>query len=210
MRDTYFKEINTQNKSYFLGLMYSDGNVYKRKDRKNSYRIQLKLNSKDKYIIEKFSNEIECHIGIRDEKDGSRLIFTNRVFAEWLIYQGCIPKKSLVKKYPTNIPNKYMGSFIRGYLDGNGNLALRKNRLVIRVYSGSKDFIYGLKEILEVNNIKITNIYDNSVKSGTYSLEIGRKNEVLKFLNFVYDNKEEAYLERKFSIACQYRDNLNI
>ena len=210
MIDNYFEKIDTQEKSYFLGLMYSDGNVYKRKDRPDSYRIQLKLNINDRYIIEEFSKEIQCHIKIRDEKDGSRLIFTNKIFAKHLINQGCIPKKSLTKNFPKNISDKYMGSFVRGYLDGNGNMSLRKNRLIIRIYSGSEKFIYGLEDILSSKNINITNIYDNTKLSGIYSLELGRKLEVEKFLKFIYSSKNNCYLKRKYSIVCQYRDNLYI
>ena len=93
MIDDYFKEIDTSDKSYFLGMMFADGNIYKRKDRKETYRIQLKLKKEDKYLVEKFSDCIASHIKVRDEKDGSRLIFTNKAIALDLISQGCIPKK---------------------------------------------------------------------------------------------------------------------
>ena len=52
--ETYFDNIDTQNKAYVLGLLYADGNVSKTK-----YRLQLSLQERDKHILEQIRNDMK-------------------------------------------------------------------------------------------------------------------------------------------------------
>lgn len=55
----FFEIINTEEKAYWLGFMYADGNVRKRK---NQSVIQIKVN--DHEIIEKFIKSINGNMSV--------------------------------------------------------------------------------------------------------------------------------------------------
>ena len=190
----YFKEIDTKEKAYFFGLLYADGSIYKRKDRPGTYRIQLKLQEQDEYIIQKFKEAIKTDINIRKEKDGSRLIFTNKEIAEDLISHGCIENKSKIKKFP-EIKKELFWDFLRGYFDGNGSVGILKTSTYFRIFTGSKDFAEGLKNELALYGIKI-NIFDNSNSSGTWELSTGKKEQVKIISEKMYE-ETELFLTRK-------------
>ena len=50
--EEYFKEIDTSNKAYFLGLIYADGSVF-------NNNCKIKLVETDGYILESFKKEVE-------------------------------------------------------------------------------------------------------------------------------------------------------
>lgn len=191
----YFKEINTKEKAYFFGLLYADGNIYKRKDRPGTYRIQLKLQEQDEYIIQKFKEEIKTDIKIRKEKDGSRLIFTNKEIAEDLIYHGCVENKSKIKKFP-EIEKEFFWDFLRGYFDGNGSVGKSKTSIYFRIFTGSKDFAEGLKNELELFNIKI-NLFNNTAKAGVWELNTGKKEQVKTISEKMYEDTELFLIRKK-------------
>ena len=61
--DNYFENIDTEEKAYFLGLIYSDGNV---RERNGKYYLNIELKREDKYILEKFASELRCGNKIYD------------------------------------------------------------------------------------------------------------------------------------------------
>lgn len=60
---TYFENIDTEEKSYWLGFLYADGYVRRRHE---GGQLKLKLNVKDKNHIEKFKNSIKSDAEIKD------------------------------------------------------------------------------------------------------------------------------------------------
>lgn len=202
MISNYFHTIDSYDKAYWLGLLFADGNVYKRSDRPNGYRIQLKLKEEDSYLIDRFRETLECHINVRHEEDGARLIFTNKEMGKDLIDLGCVPRKSLVVKFP-NIPDKYKWSFVRGYFDGNGSFLLHKNNCFYwRIFTGSRDFQRGLLDFLNEWDIllKERKLYD----SGCYEVSTANKDYLKVILPNMYANTTDLYLKRKYDYAVKY------
>ena len=52
----FFNKIDSKEKAYWLGMLYADGNVYKRSE--NWFNTQLGVNKKDRMIIDRFANAI--------------------------------------------------------------------------------------------------------------------------------------------------------
>lgn len=121
----FFETIDTEEKAYWLGFMYADGNVRKHR---NQSVIQIKVN--DQEIIEKFIKSINGNMSVsyytnQIGKTISAIHLTSDKMFDDLIKQGCIPNKSLVLTFPSKhqVPENLMNHFIRGYFDGDGSIS---------------------------------------------------------------------------------------
>lgn len=56
----FFKDIDTEEKAYWLGFLYADGCIYKGAS-KNSYRMQINIQASDSDVLEKFKNSIQAN-----------------------------------------------------------------------------------------------------------------------------------------------------
>lgn len=203
---SFFKKINTESKAYFLGLLYADGCIYM----KNNC-VSIGLQEKDKYILESFIKELGYTGKLTVEKlsnknpnhqDSYRLSLYSKSMCEDLINLGCVPKKSLVIKFPTSkqVPEYLMRHFIRGYFDGDGCIYIGTKGPSISLIStnnfciGIKDFI---KDKLNIDSyIRTPSVYKNK-DSVTKILFIGGKINVYKFGRWLY-NHSNFYLKRKY------------
>lgn len=195
----FFKKIDSSEKAYILGMMYSDGNVYKNRSRITLWDIDVEILIKISKIL-KYEGPL-TYREARNKKCRPQYTLTvcRAEISKDLINLGCIPNKSLILKFPTTdiVPIDLTSHFIRGVFDGDGSIS--KNSCSI---TGSYNFIYGLKNFIEINNIaSITNIYQrykNKIPEKTaHSLYIGRKEESIKFLNYIYKDHNGLCIDRK-------------
>lgn len=201
-----FKNINEPWKAYFLGWMYSDGNVYIKSKR---YTVSLCLAEKDKCILNYFNEKIYDNnrkLNFRKsryKKDTNylcsslyRLTIDSKIICDDLILNGVVPNKSKIIKAPLLLNQNLFPYFIQGVFEGDGNISKNRteNNRVVRIFSASYDFIFWLKNILETNY----NIYFNiRKKEKLFVLTSSRKEEILKFKNLIYENCTFK-LERKY------------
>ena len=194
--ENYFDVINTEDKAYFLGLMYADGNVSK-----SGNMCKISLQEQDVDILEKFKTYIKSNQPLYFEKPKTehwsntyRLCMYNKIFKNGLIKNGCVPKKSLVLKFPTGdqVPNHLLKHFIRGYFDGDGHITKYGASSVV----SSKNFIENLQ--LNLSNIGINSYIRDCKNPLTKRLIISKKENSLKFLEMIYDNST-VYLNRKYN-----------
>lgn len=190
----FFKIIETQEQAYFLGFLYADGSV---RDTKNRAEIKLKLHYRDKYIIENFNKVIEGNYPIKSEKNTNcyKIDIGSRTMARDLIKKGCVPRKSLVLKFP-GINEELLNHFIRGYFDGNGCISINKHGYPVVNFVGSKPFITILKKKL----ICLCGLPDTQVRPSGKAYELAYHGipQLLRIRNFLYkDAKESLYLYRK-------------
>jgi len=150
----YFKVIDTEDKAYFLGLLYADGNVYMKRN-----RVQITLANEDSYMLDKFSEVTESTAKLYNDRGKySKVILESKILCEDIIKLGCFPNKSLTLQFPTEeqVPNHLLHHFIRGYFDGDGHVSLHK-KLVNPYYyinlTSSEEFIVKLKDVLEEQGI---------------------------------------------------------
>lgn len=202
IKEDYFKDINTAEKSYFLGLIMADGNMYLRSDGKYQFSLQLKETDSD--IIYKFAKAIEFNEdkvkaknGVRNgTKTFGRSIKTyNQKFCLNLIHKGVIPNKS-GKEYIPEV-NGFEIDFIRGFIDGDGWIGNSRNRIGLASMS--------FKIIEQITNyFKLTlniSIPINTDKN-LFRFDIYKKEKVFKILNHLY-YKECISLERKNKLAIE-------
>lgn len=197
-----FKIIDTEEKAYWLGFLYADGCVGSVES-----KIELSLAERDFHHIEKFRNFIGINnkISYRPKTKAYRYSFRSESCKQDLINKGCVPKKSLILKYPTyeQVPKKFSKDFIRGYFDGDGWFTNTPSCFQAGII-GTIDFIKGFLDNIEDIN-KNNKIFICNRENGTKRYVFGAYQDVFNFLNWIYKDAK-IYLDRKY--AC-YLDFIN-
>lgn len=191
----FFQKIDTEEKAYFLGLLYADGC-------NNGKIIDIGLSEIDVDILNKFLKAISANfqktynssIKKRNPKQSNqyRVRFTSVKMASDLSKLGCIPRKTCVLKFPTEeqVPTHLMRHFVRGYFDGDGNIGKykreQKGRYYYRVSSAiasSHDFCEGYKKYLK----RALNIECCLYKRKNYAeVTINNNSNCKIFLDWIY------------------------
>lgn len=214
-----FEYIDCEWKSYFLGWMFSDGNVY---TGAGKHTISLCITESDKYILEYFNNKIysgEKPLNYRESrpKKGTdyvckplwRFQIDSSKICKDLISAGLIQNKSLTKKFPNCLLDENIKHFIRGYFEGNGSVSInsKKNSLYVRVFSGSEVFIKELQNQLLIT-FKIPTKF-REITATSFSLTLGKREYVEKFYSLLYDDCEMS-LSRKKTKFKYKNETINI
>lgn len=185
INDNYFEDINTQEKAYFLGLLFADGNVSSKKN-----KISINLKKQDAYLIEKFKEDTQSDYRLSEKAFKNNPNWESQMYIqvyskkmkEDLIRHGCTPKKSKTLIFP-EIKKEKFWHFVRGYFDGDGCISGVRNKQI--TIAGSLFFNLKLKEIL-FNEYGI--VAQIRVKSETFSiLVISRREYLVKMRELMYD-----------------------
>ena len=193
-----FDTIDTEAKSYFLGLLMADGCI-----KKNSISLGLI----DLEMIEEFkgflsaTNEITCRPAKDNSKDFYQLQVFSKLFIQKISNLGLVMKKSTRTKIPEQIPSHLIHHFIRGYFDGDGNWATNKNKKGFRITSCSYGVLNQIQDILIHHKIMRPHNWirkDLREKGNhiTYFLDIGAKYDLIRFGDFIYKDST-IFLDRK-------------
>ena len=193
INESIFETIDSPDKAYWLGVMYSDGFISKR-DYTNHFGISVSI--RDKEWLEKFktflgySGEIKQYEVKQGYKPGTlyvRLLIGNNKIVSDLEKWGVVEHKT---KLITKLPEiDFLDDFIRGYNDGDGSLAKRLPHIAI---SGNKEF---LEDIAKYFGLPYNLYQDKSIYSLQYNASCSRYLEKRLYKNANY------YLQRKYEIA---------
>lgn len=208
-----FDVIDTEEKAYWLGFLYADGNISS-----NGHRLEVILAIKDVDHLEKFRKFLNLETKVRIAKNSgkgefiARLSVRNKNIWTQLNNKGCVPKKSLILQFPNEnvFANKNLiYDFIRGYCDGDGCLSMRKYKTKIKTdvsFVGTEMFLVGLEKFLNIKGYvgsKNSKNYDNKAFELKYASVKARK-----VARLLYENSN-IYLDRKYKIYenfCRYEE----
>lgn len=137
--DNYFSEINTANKAYIIGLIASDGNIYKRKTKRHQGQLRISLQNGNseynllQYILDDMNatHPIQHNTIKYGDKEREYISFTivsDQIYNN-LIDIGISPKKTWIMDINvviSNIPREFIRDFLRGYFDGDGSIVIPK------------------------------------------------------------------------------------
>ena len=187
----------------------SDGCLSKSGRNKNRYTVRICSNDFD--IIE-WLHTYMC-VGNKIYKQGQNgfvIQFRNECSIKFMMDYGLKERKSLDAVFP-DIPDDFLGDFIRGYFDGNGSMVLQRTRYntyaQVSFTSGSKKFLDALKDRLSQHDIASHIYKDGRSTNGSYYLRIIKRSEIEKFFSLVYQgNENEAMLQRKYKKFLEYLD----
>lgn len=159
--DNYFSNL-TDEVAWVLGLWAADGHVL---NPTNTVAISqsddygLKLLKYIKKILQYTGPIYDRHttgIGYISGREVNRVnaymlnILSKQMKIDLEKY-NIVPAKSLIYKYPENLPIEYLYPFLRGLLDGDGSVFLNKKENIIGIsLIGNKELIHRLKELIPV------------------------------------------------------------
>src|SRR5574343_198664 len=196
-KDDFFSNIDSEDKAYFLGLLFADGNVSKK-----GYDIKLGLKDNDRDILEKFSQSIFGYVKITTDEYGNKgnyfsvvYIYSKQIKKD-LIKYGCGPNKTFKIRFPNWMDNHLKRHFIRGYLDGDGCIYLGKDKTVIN-FTSNKWFLIGLQKYIksELNIDFYIHLYKKNLKIGDLRVSALENGKI--FLDWLYKDSN-LYLNRKY------------
>ena len=202
--ENYFSNIDSEEKAYWLGFLFADGNIYKNqmtlklKQTEISHLEKFKLALNSDHTIHNGKNYISNKSKYKNVGYYSALLISNMQFTKDLISLGCVPNKSLIVEFPS-ISYDLSRHFIRGVFDGDGCISFIKNNSKYKrfnIISGSEKFINSIKFILEkeINaSIHLRKLKGKNI----FSLDTSKKNIVQSIFRFMYKDAT-IYLDRKY------------
>ena len=207
--ENFFDEINTPEKAYVLGLLWSDG--CNKTDRGT---VTLKLQEEDRHILEDIKKlmHIDKPLYFYQKTNDNHhnmysLEITNKHISDMLDVLGMKSAKSLILKFPEWLDKTLYNSFLRGIVDGDGCIFKASGQYCVSIV-GTKslcEYIQIFLKSIDINS-KIYSYNDNGI---TVSLYISGKNNSSKFLDYIYKDAT-IYLNRKHDIyVSKFCNNIN-
>jgi hypothetical protein len=212
IKEDFFDNIDTQEKAYFLGLLYADGN-------NTSYGlVTLVLQERDKEILIRLNNMIQptkplCYRGYfskrnKNHQNQYQLSIHNKHISRLLNELGLVRAKSLVITFPEWLDKDLIKHFIRGFYDGNGNVGINKNPNIQIVSTLS--FCESIKKIVyDILSVESYVYIDKALNPVIRRFKIRRKKDMLKFLDWIYQDST-IHIQRKYEKYLILKDSLNI
>lgn len=175
---------------YYIGLIAADGYC----DLKNN-RISLRLNTEDDHVLKELAKEYFGTTSVikyyRTQADLT--ISSTRLMGILRDLGIAVENKTFNLKFPVLPSQDSYKYFIRGYLDGDGNI----RKMGFRATTGSEDFIRGLINYL--NPIFRTNInltYQKGRLRSYPKIEVGGWSAV-SILEWIYTHNQHIAIRRK-------------
>lgn len=178
----YFNKIDSEDKAYWLGFLYADGNIY-------NNELTLKLTNIDYEHIVKFNKSLNSTYKIhKADNNTSYVKLYHKNLKENMNKVGIHPNKTFTIKYP-KIDSKLDKHFIRGFFDGDGSVYLQNNKyLQMSLFTASENFKKSLIEKIPIEFLE----YE---QYNGYHLRLCKRELVEKFYNYIYPGN--IYLKRK-------------
>ena len=214
MKEHFFQEINEEAKAYFLGLLISDGNVFKDNTGRQA-SISITLDLKDEYMLEKFKEVLQANTSVgHDGRGCGQIAVRSNIMAEDLAKYGVVPRKSYNTYLPL-ISKEMMPHLIRGIFDGDGSIMAKPNLS----NDGHNRFLHsisfcGTHQLMEdISNYILENL---GIKTAVYDykdrnlseLKIQNIDNIAKFGYWIYRNST-IFLNRKKDIFNDFLKHYN-
>lgn len=207
LKDNYFETIDTEIKAYLLGILFTDGNVFKYKN-KEIYQVGLEVSIKDKELLDILKEEVNSSAKITYRKrDNTEMvgikIYSKKMFEDLNRY-GIIPQKTKKNTYfPIDkIPNHLLKHFYRGLIDGDGAIYQSNNKYWhVTFCSYQRKICEKFQEALDalLGNANPAKILKDKNKE-IYRIHYNAQDLVKQLVTVLYKDSN-IYLTRKYNLA---------
>jgi len=198
LKEDFLDNIDSEIKSYFLGWMYADGNVY-------GSTAQLKIADLD--ILQLFGSFlydgepiiVEKKKGKKHHKQAYSLQMNSQKLCKQLTSLGCGPAKTFKIRFPKWLPYSLLPSFFRGYFEGDGWICISKpGKLHLSLewaFMSNPHFIEEAKNFLS-KELGISTCSRKRWKSAVFYS--GDRHAIASLTDYVYGIKPAFVLQRKY------------
>lgn len=198
-----FSSIDTPEKAYVLGLIYSDGFIGKHKTR---YLHTIVLQDSDITLLYRIKEIFPFYKIRKHTANSHRLECCVKDCYFDLYNNGVLERKSTENKNKLRFPNidsSLYHHFIRGYFDGDGSVYKQKvGNTKIEIGSTCFYIITDMIKILYDNhitvNIRCKYAGEDCRKNDFYILYTSSDKISKQFAAYIYENCNELYLKRKY------------
>lgn len=211
----YFETVNTEDKAYFLGLLYADGCV---SIRNSNYELIISLVESDKHILDELKKRMGSDIPLyyidyrRTGKHSAvvsnayRLDITSKKLILDLVDKGMVPRKTKVIRFPYWLCDDLRSHFLRGFLDGDGCIYTysgKEFRKTTVIFVSADGFCRDIKSLLGERGIRSSII---PKRNGISEVRVCGIRQSLPLLDYLYQGsdpslrlgrKHDKYLEVK-------------
>jgi len=202
INESFFENIDSEEKAYILGFLYADGCNYEK-----NHKIEISLAKQDKDILEKISKIILYgKIDVKEYEDRVGLYIINNKISLDLKRRGCGERKTFTLQFPF-LSKNLISHFMRGYFDGDGMLTINE-RIFLRCKNKQKSAEFSItstKEMLDemgkiisdLNvNFKINKRHKDR-ENNNFTLRVFGNQQIKKVCDFLYKDSS-IYLDRKY------------
>lgn len=176
--ENYFENINSEDKSYFLGFLCADGTII---NNPKVYRYQtvLKLHVKDEEILKTFIKCVDGKMELWKNKIGNmvELKLSSKKMINDLNNLGVTNNKTFTLKYP-EIPLHLERHFLRGYFDGDGCIRVKEDKKCNTSY-GDFRIVGGSDGMIDQINKRMNGLFGTNINK-----LYGPKNKKYKFIGW--------------------------
>ena len=205
-----FERIDTKEKAYALGFILADSAI----DQKD--RIEISVGIQDKEVLEYISKVIGGNITYSHVVDKRTRRFPrarlNKRVADIKKFIGGPLKKD--RHYP-RVRSDLERYLVQGFFDAEGCITWGrrkdKNRIWQKVcFSSQLKILEGLQQYI-LKNLDISTVVRPRSGEDCYILEFANKEDVLKFCDHIYSDKDTVVLKRKYlkykALRLELEDN---
>jgi intein/homing endonuclease len=202
--DYFLKQIDSEEKAYFLGFMMADGCI----TGKNT--ISIILDKKDESHLLKIRNLLSSSNPIKHFKsrfsekhrftDKVKLSIESDILFLSLEENGCTKRKTNTLKFP-KLRSDLENHFIRGYFDGDGSVYKTGKNTLGFSFLGTLEFISEIHKRMSFSKAKIQK--EKRSAKNVYYVNYGGHNCAKLFYDYLYNNAT-IFLERKKIIFDKY------
>ncbi|MGP7815718.1 LAGLIDADG family homing endonuclease [Niallia sp. 01092] len=187
VNEDFFK-IWTHEMAWVLGIILTDGTISKQTH-------TITITQKNERILHLIADYLEANWNISaiyPTRKTPTLIINSKEIKMDLEKFGIIPNKSLTVPFP-NIPEKFLPSFIRGVIDGDG--WVQDRGYVMNVTTGSIKFAEGLLSVFKSWNLRTEITSDNRFSKNTiFRVWVKGKYDLPKLAKIIYNTTEDNYV----------------
>lgn len=189
----YFKNIDSEDKAYLLGLLYADGTMVRTKC---GHQISISLQELDKGLLENIRDIVVPNKPLtyikpqanRYSVNGQyRLVFSSKEMCDDLERLGFSNKASMPEIGSNLIPH-----FIRGYFDGDGCISISSRGDCEFYIMAEMGLLSSFKEFIPVNFSD-----PRHVKANMFKIRKSGRDNLNKIFKYLYTDAS-IFLERKY------------
>lgn len=198
----FFDRIDSEEKAYFLGLLYADGS-----NRIERGEINLTLQEEDYYLLKRLNDLINPErpiVKISSKQSNGKNIFRMYINSKYISNRlnelGVFENKTFKLVFPKWLNENLFPHFIRGYFDGDGSISINKENKAFVQFIGTELFITEVLEILvkysNVNYVKIRLNHNNDT-SNIRTISFGGNGNAKKIFDYLYKDAQIYMLRKK-------------
>jgi intein-encoded DNA endonuclease-like protein len=204
---TFFKNIDTPEKAYWLGFIYADGHCNKR-------LLSIRLAAKDIGHLEKFKSALKSDHKITEFSEykhgfcyeGQKTCLFDvgsKEISSDLKALGISGDKTTYSRVP-QIPELLYPHFIRGYFDGDGCITYKTGKTAKVEIASNRYVLQDISDIIYKQTGILFKLVPRKESKICWTIKITHRQTIREFMEWLYKDKEISYLDRKYEKFLQF------